>query len=94
MDMEKKLQKAYKESKEQMASMSALDLMENAGLFLRDLKKLVNSQHLPAVIIIGCLMDEVNRLITEPENVLLDDKLEKMFMSFKRYLDENFMKKE
>jgi len=94
MDMQKELRKAYRESTEHMESISALELMKNAGLFMSDLKKLINSQRLPAAVLIGCLMSEVNRLATETEYALLDDKLTKMFGSFKRYMDENFMKKE
>lgn len=94
MDMEKELQEALRNSREYLGSMSALDLMNKSALFMRDLKKLINSQGLPANVVIGCLMNEVNRLNTETDSALLDDKLTKMFTSFKRYMDENFMKKE
>lgn len=94
MGMEKKLQKVYRESIKYLESMSALEFMKDANLFMLDLRKLVNSQHLPNGILIGCLMQEIHRLNTDFNDAMLDDSLTKAFTSFKRYADENFMKKE
>ena len=94
MDIEKKLKQAYRESVEHLESISAFELMKKSAVFTEDLKNLVDSQHLPPAIIIGCLMNEMFRLNIEPDNILLDNKLAGVFTSFKKYMDETFMKKE
>ena len=94
MDIESKLKQAYRESVEYLESVSAFELMKKSAVFTEDLKKLVDSQRLPPTVIIGCLMNEIFRLNIEPDNILLDDKLAGTFNSFKKYVDETFMKKE
>lgn len=94
MGVEEKLLKAYKESVEQLESTSALELAQRTGLFLDDLQKLVNRQHLLPTVIIGCLMNEIYRLNAEPTDMLLDIKLTDSFKLFKKYVDNKFMKKE
>lgn len=94
MDMEEKLLRAYKDSIKYLESMSALELMKRASLLAKDLEKLSNSQGMPPTIITGCLVNEIFRLNSEPDMILLDDKITKMFTSFKKYMDDKFMKKE
>ena len=94
MDTEEKLRKAYNESKEYLESTSALELMGKSALFKQDLEKLVKSQKLPAVILIGCLMDEVHKLNAEPDAVLLDCRLTQAFDIVMKSADKKFMKKE
>lgn len=94
MVIEKELREAYRKSKAQLDSMSAFELMEDAGLFIKDLRKLVNSQRLPYAIIVGCLMQEVHSLNAEPSDMLLDNKLMESFKLFQKYVDREFMEKE
>jgi len=94
MDIEREISKICRESEEYLESLSALELMENARLFARDLNKLVHSQRLPISILVGCLMCEVNAVATQPGDMLLDDRIAKSFKSFKRYVDTKFMEKE
>lgn len=94
MDVEQKLNDMKRESKEYMESISALKLMEQAILFTDELERLTGRQHLPATLLIGCLMNEVNKLSTKFGDVILADKLAKSFNGIKEYVDKNFMKKE
>lgn len=94
MDVEQKLNDMKAESKEYMESINALKLMEHALSFTDELERLTGRQHLPATVLIGCLMNEVNRLSTKFDSIILADKLAKSFNGMKKYMDENFMKKE
>lgn len=94
MDTEDKLLKIYKESVKELESMSALELMKNAALFVADLEKLMDKQCLPIPILVGCLTTVIHNVCAEPDNMLLDIKLMKSFKLLQRYADANFMKKE
>ena len=94
MGIEDELLKICRESKEYLESISALELIENTDLFGRDLRKLVNNQHLPSTILVGCLMGEIHDLLAEPSNMLFDNKLMESFGLFKKHVDKEFMKKE
>lgn len=94
MDIGKEISSINRESKKYLESISALEFMDTAVLFSRDLSKLIDKQCLPVSILVGCLMGEVYRLNTESYNILLDDKLMKSFMSFKEYVNKKFMEKE
>lgn len=94
MGIEKELLEAKRESIKRLESMSAFEFMEDASLFMKDLEKLVGKQHLPTVVLVGCLMSEIYILNARPDDMLLNAKLEKVFVAFKRYVDEKFMEKE
>ena len=94
MDMEKEMLKMYTESKERLESISAFELMEDAKLFMKDLDKLTARQSLPVTVLIGCLMSEISMLNIEADDMLRNARLEKIFMAFKRYADEKFIRKE
>ena len=94
MDTEEKMLRMFKESTEYLKSVSAFELMNNASLFVRDLQKLIDSQHLPASVLIGCLMTEVHVISMEADRLLLDTKMTKAFTLFKEHTDKTFIKKE
>jgi len=83
-------EKAIDESKEMLKSQSALDLMLDAGRFHRQLMNLIDTLHLPAGVIIGVLTTEVYRLSNETNDL----KYFAAFELFKKYVDENYIKKE
>ena len=94
MDVEKELYDMNMKSREYLESISAHELMKKACLFTDELRKLTDDQPMPVIIIIGCLMDEIHRLNTKYEDVILAGKLLKSFTGMKKYVDESFMKKE
>lgn len=94
MDIQEGLNVISEQSKKYLESITAFKLMQDADLFMKDLNNLVIKYHLPASIIAGCLMSEIERLNRECTDLLLDDALGKAFISMRKYMDENFMKKE
>lgn len=94
MEMKGKLDIIAKESKEYLGNISALELMNDASSFAHELDKLIVRYKLPTSVIVGCLMSAIDNLNAEVNNILLDAHLKKVFSSMKKYMDENFMKKE
>lgn len=94
MNTNEKLGIIAKESKEYLESISAFELMQNANLFMNDLNRLIEKHKLPASLLIGCLIAEVDMVNRELNNILLDDDLTNALRSMKRYVDRSFMKKE
>lgn len=94
MDIEQKLNDMGIKSVKYLESITALELLEQAILFMDELQKLTGRQNLPAVIMVGCLISEAERLNTKYDDMLLADKLVKSFKAMQEYMDKNFIKKE
>jgi len=88
-------------SKEYLKSMSALDLMSQAVDFHKQLIHLIDSFNAPPAIIIGILTSEAHRLSSEQNDFkylsaieMVVKYAEKHDNKLKKYVDDNFMKKE
>ncbi len=84
----------YKKSIEYLKSVSALELMRDAEALRRDIRQDIRSHHLPCAVVIGVLMGEIQAAFDRSESLATEMAVTKMADGFKKYLDENFMKKE
>lgn len=93
-DVEQQLNDIKIQSEKYLESISGLELMKQVGLFMNELEKLTSRQHLPAIVMIGCLMDKIQKLSTKYDDILLGSNITKSFSIMQGYVDKNFMKKE
>lgn len=89
-----RLDRLYKKSVEYLDSVSALELMHDAASLSKDIRRNISRYNLPGSIIISILMDEIHKIHSMNESLATDGAITKMGNMLKRYLDENFMKKE
>lgn len=85
-----KLHQATIESIKELKSMSGFDLLDETLKFRNKIHDLIESQKLPSVLIVGCLMDEIYELEFRGSKVAIDANFRRVI----NYIDKNFMKKE
>ncbi|GAI02737.1 unnamed protein product [marine sediment metagenome] len=86
--------KLFKKSIEYLDSVSALDLMHDATSLSKDIQRDISRYHLPGSVVISVLMDEIYNIHNTSNSLATERSITKMGNMLKRYLDENFMKKE
>ncbi|GAH87006.1 unnamed protein product [marine sediment metagenome] len=86
--------RVFKKSIEYLDSVSALELMNDAQSLGKDIQRDIAHYHLPGLVIIGVLMDEMLSIHSVSESLATERAIMKMGDELKRYLDKNFMKKE
>ncbi len=79
-----------KKSMDYYRDKSAMDLIKKAVAFETELKKHIYNQELTPNIISGILINMIVELATRDIKLIMDDK----FYRFKKYVDENFVRKE
>lgn len=84
----------YKESVEYLDSVSALDLMRDAEALHKDIYRDIARYNLPVSVIIGVLMNEIQYILDKGKSLGTEKAIIELDKGIKRYLDENFMKKE
>ena len=89
-----RLDRLYKKSVKYLDSVSALDLMNDAASLSKDIQRNISRYSLPGSVVISVLMDEIYKIHLMNESLATDGAITKMGNMLKRYLDENFMKKE
>lgn len=86
--------KLYKKSIEYLDSVSGLELMHNVASLASDIDRVVDRHRLPPAVIMGVLMAKIQEVFKAPETLSNEKAIMGLSDTIKKYLDENFMKKE
>ena len=101
LEAERIYKQALYESKAVLSQMSALELCEKGHAFQNELKNLVRSAGIPVSLLLGSLVSELVDICNTSGELgiiagleLVNKHTDRSVESLKKYIDENFIKKE